>query len=233
MPRETTCPSCGNVLDVPASVGKRWLTCPRCLASVGNPNVLLPPEGVTQAPAPAPAGSAPHEAVCPGCGRRVETGWRVCPSCEAPLGRPAVTVRTADADDEAVGDNKSVGLILVVLGLLGAVGVVFFLCGGAGAQGRRMGDAKQIAAVSFFVTFLLLGLVVAGMSISATGRKVAGRVLSMALGAAAIVLLTGVFILAAFVYSVASCFEGCDNRAGRPGNAPAPAAQPKVKDKGP
>ena len=212
MPRETTCPSCGNVLSVPESVTKRWLTCPRCLASVGNPHVLLPTEGVTPSPAAAPP--PPGEAACPSCGRRVEAGWRVCPSCETPLGRPAVSVRTADADDEAVGDTKGVGLILVVLGLLGAVGVIFFLCGGANQW------TKHAAAVSFFVTFVLLGLVVAGMSISATGRRVAGRVLSMALGATAIVLLTGVFILAAFVYSVASCFEGCDNRAGRPGNAP-------------
>jgi Double zinc ribbon len=226
VPRETTCPSCGNVLSVPDTVTKRWLTCPRCLASVGNPHVLLPAEGVTPGPAAAPP--APDEAVCPACGRRVEPGWRVCPNCEAPLGRSPVSVRRADADDEAVGDTKGVGLILVVLGLLGAVGVIFFLCGGGA---NRLTDAKHAAAVSFFVTFVLLGLVVAGMSISATGRQVAGRVLSMALGAAAVVLLTGVFILAAFVYSVASCFEGCDNKANRPG--PAPPAPPKVQMKGP
>jgi len=194
VPRETTCPSCGNVLSVPESVTKRWLTCPRCLASVGNPHVLLPPEGITPAPPPRPV------------------RW------------------AADADDEAVGDTKSVGLILVVLGLVGSVGVIFFLCGG-GAD--KLTDAKHAAAIAFFVTFVLLAVVVAGMSISATGRQVAGRVLSMALGATAIVLLTGVFILAAFVYSVASCFEGCDNRGGRPANAPAPAAPPTVKDKGP
>lgn len=219
MPRETTCPSCGNVLSVPESVTKRWLTCPRCLASVGNPNVLLPPEGVTPAPEP----------ICPGCGRRVEPGWRVCPSCEAPLGRTPAARRTADADDEAVGDTKGVGLILVVLGLVGSVGVIFFLCGGP----DKLTDARHAAAIAFFVAFVLLALVVAGMSISATGRRVAGRVLSMALGATAIVLLTGVFILAAFVYSVASCFEGCDNRGGRPANAPAPPASGKVKVKGP
>ncbi len=231
MPRETTCPSCGNVLSVPDTVTKRWLTCPRCLASVGNPTVLLPAEGVTPTPAPpAPAAPAPGEGVCPACGGRVEPGWRVCPHCEAPLGRTPVSVRTADADDEAVGDTKSVGLILVVLGLLGAVGVIFFLCGGGA---NRMTDAKRTAAIAFFVTFVLLALVVAGMSISAAGRQVAGRVLSIALGATAIVLLTGVFILAAFVYSVASCFEGCDNRGGRPASPPAPAAPPKVKAKGP
>jgi hypothetical protein len=225
VPRETTCPSCGNVLSVPDTVTKRWLTCPRCLASVGNPNVLLPPEGVTPAPtAPAPAPPAPGEAVCPGCARPVEPGWRICPNCEAPLGRPPAWERTADADDEAVGDTKSVGLILVVLGLLGAVGVIFFLC-----SGPNWADAKHAAAISFFVTFVLLGVVVAGMSISAAGRRVAGRVLSIALGATAIVLLTGVFILAAFVYSVASCFEGCNNAPNRPGNAPAPAAPAKVK----
>jgi hypothetical protein len=227
VPRETTCPSCGNVLSVPETVTKRWLTCPRCLASVGNPHVLRPPEGVIPAPAaPAPA----PEASCPGCGRRVEPGWRVCPSCEAPLGRTPAARRTAYADDEAVGDTKGVGLILVVLGLLGSVGVIFFLCGG-GAD--KLTDAKHAAAIAFFVAFVLLAVVVAGMSISATGRRVAGRVLSMALGATAIVLLTGVFILAAFVYSVASCFEGCNNPGGRPANAPAPPASGKVKVKGP
>jgi hypothetical protein len=231
VPRETTCPSCGNVLGVPDTVTKRWLTCPRCLASVSNPNVL-PSEGVTPTPTapPAPAARVAGEEVCPSCGRRVEPGWRVCPTCEAPLGRTPVSLRTFDADDEAVGDTKGVGLILVVLGLVGSVGVIFFLCGG-GAD--KLTDAKHAAAIAFFVTFVLLAVVVAGMSISATGRRVAGRVLSMALGATAIVLLTGVFILAAFVYSVASCFEGCDNRGGRPANAPAPAAPPTVKDKGP
>lgn len=231
MPRETACPSCGNVLSVPDTVTKRWLTCPRCLASVGNPNVMLPPEGITPSPAPpAPAAPAPGEPACPACGRAVERGWRVCPNCEAALGRPPASGRTADADDEAVGDTKSVGLILVVLGLLGAVGVIFFLCGG-GAD--KLTDAKHAAAIAFFVTFVLLGVVVAGMSISAAGRQVAGRVLSIALGATAIVLLTGIFILAAFVYSVASCFEGCNNTGGRPANAPAPPASGKVKVKGP
>ena len=231
MPRETTCPSCGNVLSVPDTVTKRWLTCPRCLASVGNPNVLLPSEGVTPAPRPAASADlAPPEPVCPACGRRVEPGWGVCPNCRAPLGRTPAAPRAADADDEAVGDTRSVGLILVVLGLLGSLGVVFFLCAGGTQQWT---DAKHAAAIAFFVAFVLLAVVVAGMSISATGRRVAGRVLSMALGATAIVLLTGIFILAAFVYSVASCFEGCGPKGGRPANAPAPAAPPKVKAKGP
>jgi uncharacterized membrane protein YhaH (DUF805 family) len=205
---------------VPDTVTKRWLTCPRCLASVGNPHVLLPPEGISPAPAP----PAPDEAVCPACGRRVERGWRVCPACEAPLGRRAVSVRTADADDEAVGDTKSVGLILVLLGLLGTLGLLFLFAGSLSAP--TWSDSKHAAAASIFVAFLLFGLVVAGVTISATARRAARRLLAIALGVTAIVLLTGVFAMSAFVYSVASCFEGCDNTAGRPGNAPAP---PKVK----
>jgi hypothetical protein len=197
VPRETTCPSCGNVLSVPESVTKRWLTCPRCLASVGNPHVLLPPEGVTPAPPP-----------------------------------PRPVRWAADADDEAVGDTKSVGLILVVLGLVGAVGLGLVLYGGS-AGGGSWSDTKHIAAGAFFAAFLLLGLVVAGMSISAIGRRVVGRVLAIALGVTAILLLVGVFLLSAFLYSVASCFEGCDPKGGRPAAAPAPPASGKVKMKGP
>jgi hypothetical protein len=131
-----------------------------------------------------------------------------------------------------VGDTKSVGLILVVLGLLGAVGLGLVLYAGSLGRGS-WSDTKHLAAGAFFAAFVLLGLVVAGMGISATGRRVAGRVLAIALGVAAILLLTGVFVLSAFVYSVASCFEGCNNAGVRPGPAPAPPAPPKVKDKGP
>lgn len=196
MPRETTCPSCGTVLDVSDTLTKRWLTCPRCLSSVGNPNVLLSAEGVIAAPPPRPA------------------RW------------------AADADDEAVGDTKGVGLILVVLGLLGAVGVGFVLYAGSLGRGS-WSDTKHIAAGSFFAAFVLLGLVVAGMSISATARKAARRILAIALGVTAILLLTGVFVLSAFVYSVASCFEGCDNVSNRSPSAPAPSAPPKDQIKGP
>ena len=68
MPLETTCPRCKHVLRVPAGVAGRWLTCPRCLSSVGNPNELVAdPSG---RPAP-PSAEELRQTVCPECGREL------------------------------------------------------------------------------------------------------------------------------------------------------------------
>jgi hypothetical protein len=50
MATTVTCPSCGSTLQVASDDRERWLTCPRCLAQVVNPNVLV----TTGAPSPQP-----------------------------------------------------------------------------------------------------------------------------------------------------------------------------------
>jgi hypothetical protein len=59
---ELTCQRCGNTLQVADSVEGKWLTCPRCLASVRNPNAdrvtSTPSQGQVQ-PAPRPRYQAP------------------------------------------------------------------------------------------------------------------------------------------------------------------------------
>jgi hypothetical protein len=223
MPHEITCPTCQHTLHVAAGTPGRWLTCPRCLASVGNPFVL----GVTDAPARPPVAPPPEPAAgedrCPGCGRAVDRGWRLCPFCAEPLGRAAAPRRPAGVDEEVQGDSKGVGLGLIALGMLGAVGMVLFLCGG-GLGHLPGGQVRQAVGITFVAGILFLGLVVAGMTVSATGRRAAGRIAAIALGAAATVLLALVLVLTAFIYSVASCFEGCPGGTPSPGNAPAPKA---------
>ena len=102
------------------------------------------------------------------------------------------------------GDNRGVGIILIVLGLLGAVGIVLIVCGG-GLGDQKAGDLRQHAGLAFAAGVVLLGLVVVGMTLSATGRQAAGRVLGVALGVSAIVFLVFVLLLTAFIYSIASC----------------------------
>jgi hypothetical protein len=59
---ELTCPRCGNTLRVADSVEGKWLTCPRCLASVRNPNadrVATAPSGGQVQPLPRPPYQGP------------------------------------------------------------------------------------------------------------------------------------------------------------------------------
>jgi hypothetical protein len=223
MTHEITCPTCKHTLRVAAGAPGRWLTCPRCLASVGNPHVLQAPDAPARLPSAPPPEQAAAEDRCPGCGRVVAPRWRTCPFCAEPLGRAAAPRRPAAVDEEVRGDSKGVGLGLVLLGLLGGAGMVLFLCGGGLGDLRWVG-AKQAVGITFAVGILCLGLVVAGMTVSATGRQAAGRIVTVALGAAATVLLVLVLVLTAFIYSVASCLEGCQGGTTKPASPSAPKA---------
>src|SRR4051812_1300296 len=142
---EVTCPRCNHVLRIPAGARDRWLTCPRCLASVGNPNVLVtaaPPAPPVDRPLPPPEEGA-GERDCPGCGRAVSRSWRLCPFCEEPLRGAAPPPRGGSLDDEVRGDSRVVGIGLIALGLLGACGIVLFLCGG-GLNGLKAGDTREV-----------------------------------------------------------------------------------------
>lgn len=231
MAREVTCPTCHHQLLIPDSAAGRWLTCPRCLASVGNPNVLLPgaitpAEGGTprtEPPAPPPRESIPPPAggVCPWCNREVESSWRVCPHCEGPLRGAGRQRALRSADEEVRGDSKGVGIGLIGLGLVGGLGILILVCGG-GLSALGLGNTRQVVGVAFMASIVLLGLVIVGMSLSAAGRETAGRMVGAMLGGLAVALLVLVLLLTAFIYSVASCLEPCHGNPRPTANPPAP-----------
>jgi hypothetical protein len=140
--------------------------------------------------------------VCPECGRSVQPAWKICPFCEEPLARRPVQ-RKKILDTEVRRDTGAVGSGLVVLGLLGALGIIFFLCGGGGnlqaEQGRAFGRVGMILCVLLFVG------VIAGISLAAQGKQVGLRVGSGVLGGLAIAFLALAFIVSWLVVTFASC----------------------------
>jgi hypothetical protein len=94
---ETTCPSCRRVLRVSENVHTRWLTCPRCLAAMGER---------TAPPTPPPEPPEDHSAHASNIRRR-----------PAPPPLPDVDVRR---------DLRGVNVAALVLGGLLLMGVVLF-----------------------------------------------------------------------------------------------------------
>lgn len=119
MPREALCPSCSNRLLVPADVADRTVTCPRCLASIGNPNVLV------TASVPAPP-IAQASSLCPGCARTVEAGWRVCPHCEEILNRPQPVSQPSSLERDVQRDTRAGCGVFGVLGAMLFLGIFIF-----------------------------------------------------------------------------------------------------------
>lgn len=149
MAHEVTCPICRHELHIPAGAG-RWLTCPRCLAPVSDPEAIAP------TPLPVPAARS----VCPRCGRGLEEGWIACPFCRLQLKGPPTAwgvdlLRPVDVDVRR--DSRRIGTSLVLLTILGGIGVVYAVA--AGVTSLRHGEAEPIAVTLVLLAFV--GLVTA------------------------------------------------------------------------
>jgi hypothetical protein len=177
MSREATCFSCRRVLHVSADAQGRWLTCPRCLASVGNPNVLLtaepPPVG---APPPAPASvevqtqlpeSITRATTCPSCSREVDPVWRACPYCQSSLraARPEQTHASLDA--EVARDSRGTNFVAITLGALLLLGVILFVAIGGPMMVQSGTDPGQVLLVGL----LAIGAFVGGVIALAVGAR--------------------------------------------------------------
>jgi hypothetical protein len=136
MPYELTCPSCKRRLSIPDDVEDARLTCPKCLAEVTHPAKRAAAGAIQSAPAPGrpetPAYAAPSpsaEKTCPGCGRSLEEGWRLCPYCGEALRPDAPRPRPARLDTDVRRDSAGVTGGMVVLAILGALMAWVFLRG--------------------------------------------------------------------------------------------------------
>jgi hypothetical protein len=141
----------------------RWLTCPRCLASIHNPSYEAEP--VPLAAEVSAEVAAPRE--CPSCGRPTETGWRFCPFCEHPLRRSSSTrpQQRPRPDDDAVRDDRGVNVGLLILGILLVVGVLLFsFTGGAGLILEQRDIRGVLLIGGTLLAFLVGGLMVIAAS---------------------------------------------------------------------
>jgi hypothetical protein len=177
----------------------RWLTCPRCLASVGNPYVLLQPEP------PAPPRPEPAERVCAECDRPVERGWRTCPFCAAPLRRGSRRVGASQMDVDVRRDSRGGQIGAAILTVLVLIGVAIFFAMG----GPRLVSTSPDAASALGVGVLVLGVIVAGcialmVNTSSTAAKTVAGILGGVVLGAGVVLLT-LFLFCLGVMSTCKC----------------------------
>lgn len=149
---KAVCPSCRHSLVVDPHSTERWLTCPRCLATVGNPNVLVQGE-----PGPPIQSSGPEvsSSLCPECDQPVRPGWRFCPFCEAPLGMRHK--REPALENQVKGDNVGswIGAGLLLFMLLAGV-ILFFAYDGPRLFAEVHGDSSAVFGVPLVVAALVV-----------------------------------------------------------------------------
>jgi hypothetical protein len=211
-----TCSSCGHTLRIAGDETDRWLTCPRCLARVVNPNALMTADARRERAAE-PSGEEP---ICPECGREVKRSWRMCPFCEAPL-RRARARSLPSVDDEVRRDTTGLGIGLIVLAVLGGVGIIVFLCGG-GLKDMRMADTQAVAMGAILFGIFLLVPAIAGIVLTVRGREPGSRILGGILGAVGVGLLVAALGVSFLIYTVSSCLAPCDKK-----NPPASGQPPQ------
>jgi hypothetical protein len=206
----TTCTRCNQVLRVPADAAGLWITCPRCLASVGNPNVLETSSATAVTDHPGPVPPVEEVLACSGCGRPIDRRWRVCPHCAEPLTVRPTARRNEWIDGEVRGDTNRGGVLAKALGGLLLLGVVIFLLAG----GPGLLRASPDAGLSLTIGICVLAATVAGVVALLSGRKnpaagaVSGLLSGIAVGAGAVLLAVLVFCLTV-IASINQFFETC------------------------
>jgi Double zinc ribbon len=195
----TSCPRCKHRLRVATGIDSRWVTCPRCLASVGNPHLL---EAVVAMDDSTVTGTtyelAPDERKCPACGRSVEPGWRRCPHCEEYLRfeRRRVRRRPRAADEDVRRDSRGANAGFLVLGGLVVAGAILFFIFFQGLDLALSSKQPQnIVGFCLIVLAIFLGgLVAIAVGSSSTAIRIVTGVLGgLTVGATLVCLVIFVF----------------------------------------
>ena len=165
MPYRIGCPKCNATLKVPEEVRDRWITCPRCLASVMNPDRGVTEEPVIEPPEPRRL-SEDDSPTCRECGEEVEARWRYCPYCLASLrgGSRYRSIKRADAD--AKDDLGWIGFCMVAAGLLGLFSLIAL---------PVLGTVSISGEAVIVIGGGILILVLAGMGIGIASRDEGAR----------------------------------------------------------
>jgi hypothetical protein len=162
MSSELACPRCKHRLRVSGDADSRWLTCPRCLASVRNPRFNGEPNPVLDA-APLRVVQPEPLTACPACGRPTEATWRFCPHCEQPLraGLRSAGRRVRLPDEDEHYDSQGLNVGLMVLGILLVLGVGLFLVSGGLGLVLNVRNGATVLILGGVVGAVFLGGVLA------------------------------------------------------------------------
>jgi hypothetical protein len=189
MAERVTCPGCQQTLVIPAGSRNRWLTCPRCLSPVANPQAVAPGAIQAEAPARAPAADV----------------YGVQAEPDPPLAE-RVRRGAAGIDVDVRRDTRATSGCLILLAVLGALGIGLLFLGALGVLAEGESGPLVTLAVGLFV----LGLISAGIVAArgSGGERFAGRVVlgTLALSGGLILFLLAILVFA-FVVCMAT-FSG-------------------------
>ncbi len=215
MNRETSCFRCRHTLSVSPDAQNLWLTCPRCLASVGNPNIVLPteppPSGTPSAPTsvevqPSPPESITGATTCRSCGREVDPVWRACPYCERPLRSARPEQVRASLDAEVGRDSRGTNFVALALGAILLLGVVLFVVIGGPMMVQSGTEPGQVLLVGVMAIGAFIGGVIAlaigarAQAVSTASSVVGGLVVGV--GLALLIVFVALLTIAAAVTNI-------------------------------
>ncbi len=175
---------------------------------------------------------------CPNCGGELQASWKVCPLCGTAIANdepvnavspPILGLDNPFADSkerkleskawyaetqrEGRTDLTHVGIGLIVLGVLGFAGGVTVIFSGSL---HRLGTLEGVTICILFGGGLLIAMVVGGTTMIAAGSNKTNSAQNFATGimggllasfmVAGLVVLT---IVAAFIYAIEDCLNGC------------------------
>ena len=124
---------------------------------------------------------------CPICGRDVESIWQFCPFCNASLGEiaggktPGGVPGESSAEADVQGDLGWIGIGLILLGVLGALGAI---------QSAFSGGLKSADSFGGILILCLLAVVI-GIAVGLSSKRPGTRAATGALGAASATGMVG------------------------------------------
>jgi hypothetical protein len=128
------------------------------------------------------------------------------------LDRPYPLRRAESLERDVRTDTGLAATGMVLLGMLGGLGMILFLCGGGLQNVRNKDTAQGVGGIVIIVAVGLLCLVVGGMVWASFGRQSGTRIATIIIGSFAIAVLVLATGFAGLVYLFAGCFEPCGSQ---------------------
>jgi hypothetical protein len=210
------CPSCHARLRLPDEPPPGGMTCPRCLAQVPYefPTVIqaapihapaVPPAAIQTAPTE-PEPEPRRSSKCPYCGKQVDPEWLFCPGCEEPLRSSRTGSRNNGVDKDVKRDGKAVNVILILMGIMGGIGTLWYF---AAAIGAPQSQQMVLSGVAFFLFLALLSTAIMFYRTRhEPSKRGIGRVLASTLMMIGILMTVGCSVALAMVITIfVVCFS--------------------------
>jgi hypothetical protein len=201
------CPACKRALRLPADCVDPWLSCPRCLARIRNPQ--SEPERAPSSPGVAPQERQPEARPrCPGCGVDVEPRWLFCPFCEERLRDRLPRQWSGSVEGDVRRDTTTMQVILILLAIVGGLGIFLALMTSFAALTDNEVAPLFVTLAVLFVLTVISAIIVSVREKKSPQPTAARIVLGTITLAGALVAGGCLFMGAIFVFFFVVCLAG-------------------------